>query len=58
MQAETEEDYQGNAVIKLSVSTWINEMKDGRRTSRVLSASRKPDAALHPQRLVKTRFAF
>jgi len=29
--AEAEEDYQGNSIIKLSVSTWTNEMKDGRK---------------------------
>ena len=30
-QAEPEEDWQGNPIIKLSVSTWVNEMKDGRK---------------------------
>jgi len=31
MSAETEDDWQGNPIVKLSVSTWINEMKDGRK---------------------------
>ena len=31
INAETEEDWQGNPVVKLQVSTWINEMKDGRK---------------------------
>lgn len=31
MTAETVDDWQGNPIVKLSVSTWINEMKDGRK---------------------------
>ena len=31
MSAETEDDWQGNPVVKLSVSTWTSEMKDGRK---------------------------
>jgi hypothetical protein len=31
MSAETVEDWQGNPIVKLSISTWINEMKDGRK---------------------------
>ena len=49
MQAETEKDYQGNAVIKLSVSTWINEMKDGRKYLKgSVRKPYKPDAAPAP----------
>jgi hypothetical protein len=29
--APQEEDWQGNRIIKLPASTWINEMKDGRK---------------------------
>ena len=29
--AEVEENYKGEKIVKLSVATWINEMKDGRK---------------------------
>ena len=29
--AETEENYKGEPVVKLSTATWINEMRDGRK---------------------------
>lgn len=29
--AETEDNYKGEPVVKLSTATWINEMRDGRK---------------------------
>lgn len=43
--AESEEDYQGNPIVKLAVSTWINEMKDGRKYLKgSVQAPYKPDS--------------
>ena len=43
--AEREDDWQGNPIVKLSASTWTNEMKDGRKYLKgSVSAPYKPDA--------------
>ena len=47
--AEQDEDWQGNPIVKLSVSTWTNEMKDGRKYLKgTAAAPYKPDAQPAP----------
>jgi len=47
--AEQDEDWQGNPIVKLSASTWTSEMKDGRKYLKgSVAAPYKPEASSAP----------